>query len=470
MSIIADTLERLQTQAEGTSPETMDSPSSRPSFNKGEGSGRHRKDSPFGFLMVMVGMTITLGGLAFAAFWMGGHLDFGLATDTQALMNNSRSVSTLPFPSDVQITTHQPSEAVMATEPEIIQPPLVPTPLANKENISQPSIETTDSSPTQHASTQDTSSTRRPSLSLVTTVSTEPPVISKSPDRHANYASEPGTDNERGKITPGESSSEEPPALKKSLPERIPEVGHQHIVSIDVEKAEEPQTTKPVAATLEEEIVHTEELVKADQPMTDSTHHPASLSMLKGRSGAVDHLVPTAAPLQSSQADRLHQAQQLIQTGNYEEAVVLLAPLFRDPPVKWQPWFWMGTALLGKGDMEQADQFLLSGLARNDKIPQLWIQRALVAQQRGDYQLAIHELRQAESLEADLPHIHLNMGYAYEQLGNDRLANQYYGKFMKLAEGNPAFFSTRKKLFARLTQQIHVAKPLPPLPSSLPEP
>jgi len=420
--------------------------------------------------MVMVGMTITLGSLAFAAFWMGGHLDFGLATDTPALMTNSRSASTPPFPSDTQITTHQPSEVVLATEPEIVRPPLVPKPLANKENIFQPSIGTTDSSPAQPASTQDTSSTQRPSVSLATTASTDQAVISKSPDQPTHSASEPGTDKDRGKIVPGESSSEEPPTFSKSRNELIPEVEPQHIVSIDVEKAEEPQPTKPVAVTLEEEVVHTEELVKADQPMADSTLHPASLSRLKGRAAAVGPPVPTAVPLQSSQTDRLHQAQQLIQTGNYEEAVVLLTPLFRDPPVKWQPWFWMGTALLGKGDMEQADQYLLSGLARNDKIPQLWIQRALVAQQRGDYQLAIHELRQAESLEADLPHIHLNMGYAYEQLGNDRLANQYYGKFMKLAEGNPAFFSTRKKLFARLTQQLHVAKPLTPLPSSIPEP
>lgn len=467
MSIIADTLKRLQTQSEGTSPESMDAPSSRPAFNKGEGSGRHRKDSPFGFLMVMVGMTLTLGGLAFAAFWMGGHLDFGLATDTQARMTNSRSVSTLPFPSDVQITTPRPSEAVMATEHEIVQPPPTSTPRTNEENISLPSIGTADSSPTQHASTQDTSSTRRPAISLATTASTEPPALSKSQDQHANSASEPGTDKDRGQIIPRESSSEEPPALGKSVHEPIPEIEAQRIVSIDVEEAEEPHTTNPVPVTLEEEIVHTEALVKTDKPSTNPTHTPVNLAARKA-----PPLEPntTEVPPQPSPAHRLRQAQGLIQTGNYEEAVALLSPLFHDPPVKWQPWFWMGTALLGKGDMEQADQFLLSGLARNDKIPQLWIQRALVAQQRGDYQLAIHELRQAESLEADLPHIHLNMGYAYEQLGNDRLANQYYGKFMKLAEGNPAFFSTRKKLFARLTQQIHAAKPLPPLPSSIPEP
>ena len=178
----------------------------------------------------------------------------------------------------------------------------------------------------------------------------------------------------------------------------------------------------------------------------------------------------TTLPLQPSPANRLRHAQQLIQTGKYEDAVALLSPLFHDPPVKWQPWFWMGTALLGQEDWEQADQFFLSGLARNDKIPQLWVQRALVAQQRGNYQLAIHELRQAESLEADLPHIHLNMGYAYEHLGNDRLANQYYGKFLKLSEGNPEFFPIRKKLFARLTQQIPTKKSLSTSTLSAPKP
>jgi len=150
----------------------------------------------------------------------------------------------------------------------------------------------------------------------------------------------------------------------------------------------------------------------------------------------------------------LQRAQQLIQAGHYEEALATLSSLFQEPPTEWEPWFWMGTAYLGNGQFPEADQYFLSGLARNDKIPQLWIQRALVAQQQGDYQLSIHELRQAESLQSDLPHIQLNMGYAYDQLGNNRLATQYYGKFMQLTEGNPDFFATRKKLLARLTQSI----------------
>ena len=231
------------------------------------------------------------------------------------------------------------------------------------------------------------------------------------------------------------------------------------------DQTDEPEATNLVAMSLEEEIIQTEELVKPSEALTDSAHRPTTLVALKAQRESKNQDVQPGVPLHPSKANQLGHAQQLIRSGEYEEAVELLSPLFHDPPVKWQPWFWMGTALLGKGDIEQADQFFLSGLARNDKVPQLWIQRALVAQQRGDYQLAIHELRQAESLESDIPHIHLNMGYAYEQLGNERMANQYYGKFLKLSEDNPAFFSTRKKLYARLTRQTPTKNPSPPSPS-----
>ena len=255
-----------------------------------------------------------------------------------------------------------------------------------------------------------------------------------------------------------------PPALEELLHQPTPEVESQHIVEIDIEG---PQTNHPGAVPLEAELVHTEETIRTAKLSTNPIHSPSNSTVLKGRQEAMNRTDQTTIPLLPSPAKRLRHAQQLIQTGNYEEAVSLLSPLFHEPPIKWQPWFWMGTALLGQEDLEQADQFFLNGIARNDKVPQLWIQRALVAQQRGNYQLAIHELRQAESLETDLPHIHLNMGYAYEHLGNDRLANQYYGKFLKLSEGQPAFFSTRKKLYARLTRQTPTVQPSSP---SVPKP
>jgi tetratricopeptide (TPR) repeat protein len=316
---------------------------------------------------------------------------------------------------------------------------------------------------TEHSTTQGTSSTQTRLESQSGVPPPEPPVIRESSEQQANSTSEQSVDKVRAQIAPGESSSEEPPVLEKLVHQPTPEVELPPIVEMNIEEAQGPQTTNPETVTLEEEFVHTEEL---DKTAKLSTNHTDTPSILKKRREAIHSIGKVISPHQLSPANRLRQAQELIQTGHYEEAVALLSPLFHEPPVKWQPWFWMGTALLGQEDLEQADQFFLSGLARNDKISQLWIQRALVAQQRGNYQLAIYELRQAESLKADLPHIHLNMGYAYEQLGNARLAKQYYVKFLKLSEGNPAFFSTRKKLFARVAPQTQTEGPLPPSVSS----
>jgi len=465
MSIIADTLKRLQDRSTGTIAGMSEEPSPRPAVNQGEGAGRHLKASRMKFWMIGVGMTVGLAGLALSAFWIGWQLDFGFSTNTHARMTNSRLVPILPLPSDIQITTQEPSETVTSTAPETVQPTQIRTAQAKKDNAVLASIASTDSS-----STQDISPAQTPIESRLVVSPPKPPVLSESSDSHANSTSEQSADKDSVQIPPDESSSEEPTALEELVHQPTPEVEPQHIVEIDIDEPEGPQTTHPGAVTLEEEFVHTEELVKTAKLSTKPTHTPSNLTALKERRKAMNSKGQTRIPLQPSPANRLRHAQQLIQTGKYKDAVALLSPLFHDPPVKWQPWFWMGTALLGQEDLEQADQFFLSGLARNDKIPQLWIQRALVAQQHGNYQLAIHELRQAESLEADLPHIHLNMGYAYEHLGNDRLANQYYGKFLKLSEGNPEFFPTRKKLFARLTQQAQAKKPLSPSASSSPKP
>jgi len=466
MSIIADTLKRLQTQSEDPPPKVRDDQVPRPAFNKGEGSGRHRKDSPFGFLIVMVGMTITLSGLAFVAFWIGGHLDFGLATDTQARVNDHRSLPNVPDLSEDPVFVDQSLETRVAAVSEPAQFPQSSTNQANKEQHQASASLVTDNSPIPLSPPHDITT---PSLFQVETInpsSTKAIVSTASQNQHGlSQPIDQLSRNEEESTVPTPSGAEEPSSVMVSTELPTSTTEHPATDMAVADPKDELEAPSLVAMSLEEEIIQTEELVKPSKALADSAHRPTTLAAMKARREARNHDVQPGVPLHPSKANQLGHAQQLIRSGEYEDAVALLSPLFHDPPVKWQPWFWMGTALLGKGDIEQADQFFLSGLARNDKVPQLWIQRALVAQQRGDYQLAIHELRQAESLEADVPQIHLNMGYAYEQLGNDRMANQYYGKFLKLSEGNPTFFATRKKLFARLTRQTPTKNPSPPSPS-----
>jgi len=467
MSIIADALKRLQTQSEEPPPTSKPDMSSRPVFNKGEGSGRHRKDSPFRFLIVMVGMTITLGGLAFAAFWIGGHLDFGLATNTLARINEHRLIPDGPDLLEDPVFVHPSPETRVTAVPEAIISPssLAPT------NDGQPQTSTNLNTGSATISPSPPDEVPTPSQAEVETTDPSPTnamasTASQEQQGRSRTIDQPAREKEKSLIPPL-SVSEEPTSTMRAMTLPTATTEFPDTDRSVVDQTDETEAPDLIAMSLEEEIIETEDFVNISRPGPDSAHKPITLAALEARRESTNPGIQTATPVQPTQANRLHHAQQLIRSGEYEGAVALLSPLFHDPPVKWEPWFWMGTALLGKGDMEQADQFFLSGLARNDKIPQLWIQRALVAQQRGDFQLAIHELRQAESLEADLPHIHLNMGYAYERLGNDRLANQYYGKFLELSEDQPAFFSTRKKLFARVTQQTSTE---PPSSLSSPEP
>ncbi len=444
MSIIADTLKRLQAQADDSPPKPKQDVAQRPAFNKGEGSGRHRKDSPFAFLMVTVGMTITLGGFAAAAFWIGGYLDFGLGNITQARLNDHRSLPKALDISEESIFNEQSTETQVAAplDPPLNQQPSAALGKNDEEHASEQFQKTALPLSTPHKETA-------PSLLHVdkngpSSRDATEPITTADQITFSDPIEQLSEDQETTKAFSA-SNAEEPLSFVTS-----PELSNEEAES------------NLVVLLSEEEVIESEEFVTTHNDATDSAPE-TTLTTLHAQRTSMNQTGQPVEPLQPSPSNRLLHAQEMIRAGEYEDAESLLAPLFHSPPVKWQPWFWMGTALLGKGDMEEADQFFLSGLARNDKIPQLWIQRALVAQQRGDFQLAIHELRQAESLAADLPHIHLNMGYAYEQLGNDQMANQYYGKFLKLSEDQPSFFATRKKLFARVTQQT--SKTIPTLPS-----
>ncbi len=456
MSIIADTLKRLQAQADDSPSKPKENVIQRPTFNKGEGSGRHRKDSPYTFLLVTVGMTITLGGFAAAAFWIGGHLDFGLGNTTQARLNDHRSFPRSLDISEESIFDEQSTETqvAVALDPPRNQQTSTPLGKNNEEHASEHFKKTALPSSTPHIETA-------PSLLQVekdgpSSKDATEPITAADQITFSDPIEQLSEDQETSRAFSA-SDSEEPLSIVTSpelSTELIPDPATDFVV---FNKKDEGTASNLVVLLSEEEIIETGEFVTTSNSATDSAPE-TTLTTLQAQRTSMSQAGQPIEPLQPSPSNRLHHAQDMIRAGEYEDAASLLAPLFQSPPVKWQPWFWMGTALLGKGDMEEADQFFLSGLARNDKIPQLWIQRALVAQQRGDFQLAIHELRQAESLAADLPHIHLNMGYAYEQLGNDQMANQYYGKFLKLSEDQPSFFSTRKKLFARLTQPTAAEK------------
>ena len=420
MSIIADALTRLQGQSQKQSHDSASDESIPSSPHDSEKPIRDRnplRNKPW---LVGIAIAVSLGSVAIAAYWVGWHLDFGLGADSQA-----RAID-------------HPS------------PPIT---------LDQPQEESFDTPPGSHTQTAQVHRTESIDATRPDILNSSPVPADPNPDRKKTgpqsgqtKTSLIPTNTETAASTQGREEATLPTDEEQAVLLREPFQEDNGLPPSTAPQKRKSGESDVYSVQLEEEVIQNEEFVITSLLSPQASNTPTSTSSMS--QGQERHPAgrSTPTPRRLSPHQRLQQARKLIQAREYEQAVRLLAPLFRDPPPEWQPWFWMGTALLGKGDIEKADQFFLSGLARNDKIPQLWIQRALVAQQRGNYQLAIHELRQAESLQANLPHIHLNLGYAYEQMGNDRLANQYYGKFLQLSEGNPEFFSTRKKILARFTE------------------
>ena len=430
MSIIADTLKRLETDSSETTSGKAEEASGGQD-NHGKEAARHLHSSETILGKIAIAITLGLAGLTLLILWEGDHLQIGLST-------NGHSSPTSPWPQIVEGIHNEQPNRLAASEPAHVQTPLPSTLVSQTATIS--SVPTTDQSPIIPPLSKGASSSEPPTLPNESQDLTQAPKPFRKDKRGQR-----GLNPVNPRATTGSLTS-----TKQGTHKEYQDVTTQ---KISPQKFKKPKTTHPVALSLKDKTTLVEKRGQPSQSRTDSTKATASLSTPQPQPDSTGSVIPTADSIQSTSANQLHQGQHFIRIGKYDQAIVLLSPLFHDPPINWQPWFWMGTALLGKGDIEKADQYFLSGLARNDQVPELWVQRALVAQQRGDYQLAIHELRQAESLKGSLPHIPLNLGYAYEKLGNQQLANQYYGKFLKLSEGKEAFFSIRRKLYSRFTQQ-----------------
>jgi len=149
---------------------------------------------------------------------------------------------------------------------------------------------------------------------------------------------------------------------------------------------------------------------------------------------------------------KLARAQSFIKQRQYAQAINILEPLFAKPPERWEPWFWLGTAQLGLGQLEKAQASLVDGLARDATVPQLWVQRALASQQQGRFGEALDALRQAELLAPELPEVQLNLAYTLEVTGDRLMAGKHYRMFLTLTEGKKAYHATRKKVLDRISR------------------
>ncbi len=106
MSIIADTLQRLQTPPISERLGTPESPSIVIPIRGKREPGWHNRPSRLKFWFAGLGMAIGLSGLGIAAYWIGFHLDFGLSTyasqrtpQSMALSGSIPNLRSTPFDS-----------------------------------------------------------------------------------------------------------------------------------------------------------------------------------------------------------------------------------------------------------------------------------------------------------------------------------------------------------------------------------
>ncbi|MDX8409578.1 MAG: tetratricopeptide repeat protein [Mariprofundales bacterium] len=142
--------------------------------------------------------------------------------------------------------------------------------------------------------------------------------------------------------------------------------------------------------------------------------------------------------------------QLMIDDGQYDAAWQVMQPLLRPQSLDWRPWFWSGTAELMSGRLGRAGDHLDEALARDGRVAAVWVQRALVAQQRGRYVAAWQLLRIAESLAPNSSVVLLNIGYTLEVLGQSKSASDYYNRYLVTTAGRAKNWKTRKAVLLRL--------------------
>lgn len=147
---------------------------------------------------------------------------------------------------------------------------------------------------------------------------------------------------------------------------------------------------------------------------------------------------------------RLKRGSVLVKKRSYGKAIEVLEPLFTEPPEEWEAWFWMGTAQMGLGRYEKAQEYFREGLARDETIAELWVQCALVEYQRERYSQALNLLHQALLLAPSLPQVHLNLAVTLESQAYSQSALRHYRQYLSLTKHNPSYLSIRKKVLDRI--------------------
>ncbi|MDZ4202959.1 MAG: tetratricopeptide repeat protein [Gallionella sp.] len=190
--------------------------------------------------------------------------------------------------------------------------------------------------------------------------------------------------------------------------------------------------------------------VPAEQAVTSSP-----LTAAKPAAEAVPSKQPVFLAVASGNnwEERSNAIREQLKAESYTDVIKNAKALAQDYSERFEPWFWLGSAQLALGQMDAADASLERAGELNPKVAQIWIQRAIVAQERGDHAAAIRLLTEARTLSPKSPQIYLNLGYSHEALGQAEEAERNFIRFLSLTEGDDSYWQQRKPVINRLEEK-----------------
>jgi len=150
--------------------------------------------------------------------------------------------------------------------------------------------------------------------------------------------------------------------------------------------------------------------------------------------------------------ETLEKARRTLARGQYQQTLTVLETLAPVPEQHVDYWLLKGSAHLGLGQLDPAEEALASAQLLAPASAQIAVQRAVLKQEKGDHASALQILESVAARHPDMPEVCLNQGYSRLELGLVRDARRSFRDFLRLTEGRSLYAEQRKVINEWLAQ------------------
>lgn len=145
-------------------------------------------------------------------------------------------------------------------------------------------------------------------------------------------------------------------------------------------------------------------------------------------------------------------ARLLLKTNQAMTAQQVIQPLVETASDDWRVWFFLGSAQLLNGDLNNAADSLGRASSLNGEEVSIWVQRSIIEQEKGNSKAAINLLQVANNLSPNNTDVLINYAYANEKFGNYQKAVRLYQLFLQQSASDHLKGSLRSEVMLRLVQ------------------